>query len=110
MEKAFTRRDLPGALWRKWPKTEHGEPVPPKFLAHRSSVDLADVTLAGLLEAYGIPALIRHPGDGDFGKVVLGMSGTGSSIFVPETLYNDAAALLEAEADETDMINGGTEA
>lgn len=109
MEKPFTRRDLPGALWKKWPKTDSGEPVPPRFLAHRMSVDMADMTLVGLLEAYGIPAIVRHPGDGDFGKVVLGMSGTGSSIYVPETMYNDAAALLEAEADETDETDGGTE-
>ena len=96
----FGRGDLPGALAAKWPKDEAGELIPPKFLAHRMSVDLADVLLVNMLDAYGIPAMILHPGDGDFGKVVLGMSGTGSSIFVPETLYEDAKGLMEAQCDD----------
>ena len=100
MTEKFGRGDLPGALYEKWPKAENGELVPPKFLAHRLSLDMADVLLVNMLEAYGIPAVILHPGDGDFGKVILGMSGTGSSIFVPETMYEDAKNLMEAEVDD----------
>ena len=58
-----------------------------------------------MLESYGVPAVILHPGDGDFGKVVLGMSGTGSSIFVPETMYEMAVELMEAEPDD-ELQNG----
>ena len=86
---------LPGHLYESWPRTESGEPVPPKFLTHCLSTDLSDRLLANMLEAYGIPALIQYPGDGAFGKVVLGLSGTGTSIYVPETLYNDAKELME---------------
>ena len=85
---------LPGDLYRRWPKGEDGEIVPPKFLTHCLSTDLEDTMLVNMLEAYGIPALRIHPGDGAFGKVVLGMSGTGSSIYVPETLWEDARALM----------------
>ena len=53
-----------------------------------------------MLEAYGIPAVILHPGDGDFGKLFLGMSGNGSSIFVPETMFDEAKTLMEAEPDD----------
>ena len=91
---------LPGELYRRWPKLDNGEPVSPKFLSHCLSTDMADVMLVNMLEAYGIPALVVHPGDGSFGRVVLGMSGTGSSIFVPETLYNDAKELMEGNDEE----------
>ena len=43
-----------------------------------------------MLEAYGIPCLCVAPGDGSFGRVVLGMSGCGMDIYVPESLYDDA--------------------
>ena len=100
MGKLFSRGKRPGDLYENWPKQENGEPVPPRFLAHRLSVDMADVLLANMLESYGIPALILHPGDGDFGKVILGMSGTGSGIYVPETMYEEAKSLMEAESDD----------
>ena len=91
---------LPGKLFEAWPKDEKGAPVPPRFLIHCSSLDMEYVMLVNMLQAYGIPALVQHPGDGDFGKVMLGMSGTGSVIYVPETLYDDAKVLMEAESDE----------
>ena len=87
----------PGELLERWPRRGDGEPVTPKFLAHRKSVDMADTLLVNLLEAYGIPVLLRHPGDGSFGKVLLGMSGTGSDLYVPETMYEQALDLMEAE-------------
>ena len=93
-------RPAPGERLKKWPRQGDGEPVPPKFLAHRKSVDMEDTLLVNLLEAYGIPVLLRHPGDGDFGKVLLGMSGTGSNIYVPETMYEQALELMEAEPDD----------
>ncbi len=100
MSELYGRSPLPGELFEKWPKDEHGEPVTPKMLTHCTSLDMADTMLVSMLRAYDIPAMIIHPGDGDFGKVVLGMSGTGSCVFVPETLYEEAKELMEAEPDE----------
>ena len=100
MFEQYGRSPLPGELYEKWPKDDRGEPVAPKMLAHCTSLDMADTMLVSMLRAYGIPAMIIHPGDGDFGKVVLGMSGTGSCVFVPETMYEDAKILMEAEPDE----------
>lgn len=91
---------LPGELFEKWPKGANGEPETPKFLTCLSSLDMADTMLVSMLRAYGIPAVVLHPGDGDFGKVMLGMSGTGSCIYVPESLYEDAKVLMEAEPDD----------
>lgn len=100
MAEEFGRGSLPGELYERWPKDEKGEPVKPRFLTHCMSLDLADVMLVNMLESYGVPAMILHPGDGDFGRLVLGMSGTGSSIFVPETMYDEAKELMEAEPDD----------
>ena len=93
-------RSIPGELYKQWPRDMNGEPVPPKFLTHCSSRDVEDVMLVNFLQSYGIPAAVIHPGDGSFGKVVLGLSGTGSSIFVPETMYEQAKELMEAKPDD----------
>jgi hypothetical protein len=89
-----------GDLYENWPKDDAGEAIPPKFLTHCSSVDAEDTILISFLKSYGIPAVILHPGDGAFGKVVLGLSGTGSSIYVPATMYDQAKELMEAEPDD----------
>ena len=96
---------LPGELYEKWPKDESGEPVPPKFLTHCYSNDFQDTLLVNMLESYEIPAIVEYPGNGAFGKVVLGMSGFGSNIYVPETMYEAAKELMEAEPDD-DLQDG----
>ena len=93
-------RSMPGELYKQWPHDRNGEPVPPKFLTHCTSRDAGDVMLVNFLQSYGIPAAVLHPGDGSFGKVVLGISGTGSSIYVPETMYEQAKDLMEAKPDD----------
>ena len=98
-------RSLPGELYRQWPRDPGGEIVPPKFLTHCTSRDASDAMLVNFLKSYGIPAVVIHPGDGAFGKVVLGMSGTGSSIYVPETMYDEAKELMEATPDD-DLQSG----
>ncbi len=100
MFEQFGRKPKPGELYKKWPKNELGEPVSPKLLIHITSLDMADTMIVSMLESFGIPAMVTHPGDGDFGKLVLGMSGTGSYIYVPETMYEQANELMEAEPDE----------
>ena len=105
MSETFGFGKLPGDLYARWPKQDDGEPVPPKFLTHCLSTDMADAMLVNMLEAYGIPALRLYPGDGALGKLILGMSGTGSSIFVPENLYGDAKQLME-ENDDDELQSG----
>ena len=97
----FDRAKKPGELTDRWPRDENGEPVAPVYLTHCLSTDMEDTLFLSMLESYGIPAVVLQPGDGAFGKVLLGMSGTGSSIYVPETMYADAKALMEAENDDS---------
>ena len=93
------RAELAG-LSERWPKDENGEFEAPVRLCTLSALDMRDELLLNMLEAYGIPCLRGYPGDGAFGKLVLGTSGTGSSIYVPETMYDEAKDLMEARPDD----------
>lgn len=93
--KAEWGRSLPGDLLKRWPRNADGELVPPALLTKCTGIDMDDVLLVNMLEAYGIPCLKNYPGDGQFGKIMLGMSGYGVEILVPETLLADAQALRE---------------
>ena len=54
-----------------------------------------DAMLVSRMESYGIPCLRQYPNDGDFGRLILGMSGSGRDIFVPADLWADACELLK---------------
>lgn len=92
-------RTLEGPLLERWPK-DGGEPEEPVFLCRCRSNDMSDKVRVNMLEAYGVPCLCIYPGDGSFGRVVLGMSGQGVDIYVPKSLYEDAAALCKEENNE----------
>lgn len=93
-------RDLLGELLARWPKTESGEYERPAFLCNCKNLDMNDVLKVNMLEAYNIPCLRTYPGDGGFGRLVLGMSGQGTDIYVPESLLNDAIELCKEENNE----------
>lgn len=92
-------RKITGDLYKRWPKDAGGKIVEPAFLTHCSCLDMNDEMTVNLLEAYGIPCVRKYPNDGDFGRVLLGMSGTGVDIYVPETMYDDAVSLTEGSAE-----------
>lgn len=93
-------RALLGELLARWPKDENGEPERPAFLCNCDNIDMSDVLRVNMLEAYSIPCLRVYPGDGSFGRVVLGMSGQGTDIYVPESLLEDATELCKEENNE----------
>jgi len=86
-------RELPGELFERWPKDEAGNPEEPALLATVANNNFSDEMTVNMLEAYGIPCLKIYPGYGGFGKLILGMSGEGTQIYVPKTLHEDALAL-----------------
>ncbi len=88
-----------GKQLKSWPKGPDGEPEKPAFLTHCGSVDMEDEMLANLLEAYGIPCLRRYPENGSFGRVVLGMSGNGADVYVPESMLEDAKNLISEDGE-----------
>lgn len=96
-------RKLTGELYERWPKDENGEPVEPVFLTHCMSLDMRDEMLVNLLEAYGIPCLRQYPNDGDFGRLMLGMSGPGVDVYVPRNMYEDAINLSEGSSEYEEL-------
>ena len=90
-------------LLKRWPKDEDGCPEAPVFLRCEKNLDMSDELLVNMLEAYQIPCLRVYPGDGSFGRVVLGTSGWGVDIYVPESLYEDAKELTEGEVCYEDL-------
>lgn len=102
-------KDTPREAWgrvfsselsKTWPFTEDGKPERSVYLTHRSSVDMEDDMLVNMLFAYGIPAIKCYPENGQLGKVVLGISGGGSDIFVPFSMLEEAKALIGGTSDD----------
>ena len=83
----------------RWPKTSSGEAEKAVFLCNCKALDFGDELLINMLEAYGIPCLRDYPGDGSFGKVVIGMSGQGTDIYVPESMLEEARNICKGGGD-----------
>ena len=91
------------AVSDNWPRGEDGAPVPPRYFCHRSCVDMSDRLLVNMLEAYGIPCLRDYPGDGAFGRVIMGASGTGVDIYVPKSMLEVAQKLIEGVDNDEEL-------
>ena len=109
-EKKNWGRVIRGELYERWPKDENGEPMNivgktlkepegPAWLCNCANLNMGDELTINMLEAYGIPCLKIYPGDGEFGRLVLGMSGQGTDVLVPQSMLEDAKALLSGEAE-----------
>ena len=92
-------RSLPGGLLERWPKDASGEPEEPVLLTTAINLNMVDELTVNMLEACGIPCLRVYPGDGSFGKIIFGMSGQGTDIYVPKSMADDAAALCNYDGD-----------
>ena len=99
-------RYMPGELLERWPRDESGELEPPVYLCHCAPLDMDEALTVSRMESYGIPCLRQYPENGDFGRLIIGVSGTGTDIFVPASLWADACELLrvpgELEMEELD--------
>lgn len=78
----------------KWPLDAEGNPERSVFLAHCTSVNMEDKMMRNLLAGYGIPTVVNYPSDGAFSKVILGISGAGADLYVPESMAEDARSLI----------------
>ncbi|MCL2568864.1 MAG: hypothetical protein FWE12_05440 [Oscillospiraceae bacterium] len=83
-----------------WPNDENGKPIEPAFLVHLSAVDLEGQIVISMLESEGIPVVTQYPNGGSFGRVIIGISGTGIDLYVPITRLEDAIGMLEGEIAE----------
>ena len=80
-----------------WPKKEDGQPVTPAYLTHCVETQMELEITVNMLQAYGIPVVTNYSSDGRFGKVILGMSGSGCDLYVPENMLEDAKNILNGE-------------
>ena len=96
-------RKITGKLLETWPKDENSELIEPVFLTHCMSFDMRDEMIVNLLNAYDIPCVRQYPADGDFGRLIIGMSGQGVDIYVPKTMYEDAVNLTEGSAEYEEL-------
>ncbi len=85
----------PNDLTERWPKAADGTPEKAVFLTDAFEADAQADLLISLLRSYDIPVIRKYDKDGTLGKVVLGFSGYGASLYVPESMLEDARALLE---------------
>lgn len=95
-----------------WPVTDSGEPESPAFLERVYGNETELALRRNMLWAYGVPSVARYPMDGALGKVVLGQSGFGMDIFVPESMLGDAENIIGGEDSaeiEIDQINDNEE-
>ena len=99
MEIGEWSRVIRGELYERWPKDENGQPEEPVRLGTVINLNMVDELTVNMLEACGIPCLTLYPGDGSFGKLILGMSGQGTDIYVPRSMAEDAAALCAYQGD-----------
>ncbi len=95
-----------GKTFDNWPRTEAGETEEPVFLAHCGPLDMEAQMLQSMLESYGIPSLRCLPGDGAFGELILGVSGSGADIFVPRTMLDKARELMKGEPEDDGLQEG----
>lgn len=65
--------------------------------------------LRSILEGAEIPYLLKERGAGGASKVIIGFSICGTDVFVPESVYEDALALIlveDGEADSDESADG----
>ena len=103
--KNWGRREY-GKAYDAWPRDDRGETVPPAFLTHCGPLDMEADMIQSMLEAFSIPSIRCLPGDGAFGELILGMSGSGADIYVPCTLLEQAQELLKGEPDDDGLQEG----
>ena len=93
-----------------WPLEEDGQKVKAvRLMDTFDSVADADMVIS-LLAAYGIPCFKYYDLEGGAGKVINGFSGYGASLYVPQTMLEEANNILNAEVAEEDENDDGLHA
>ena len=81
-------------LLQRWPKSADGTPEEPALLTVAMDTNAETDMLCAMLRSYDIPVLRKYEGEGSFGKIVLGMPGSGTWLYVPSSMLEDAKNLI----------------
>lgn len=90
----FHKKELP------WPEDENGERVKAVLLKETLDSPADADMMISLLAAYGIPCFKYYEKEGGAGKVINGFSGYGASLYVPQTMLEEANNILNADVTE----------
>ena len=97
MDNSFWAR---GAQMPEWPVHPDGTKEKAALLCRAAdSTAEAEMTIS-LLAAYNIPCFKYYEKDGAAGKVVSGFSVFGAALCVPESMLEEAQAILSASPEE----------
>lgn len=89
-----------GSTGPAWPVTEDGTKEKAVLLRRVADhLNDAEMTIS-LLAAYGIPCFKYYDKDGLAGRVITGFSDCGAGLYVPESLLEEAQAILSADVAE----------
>ncbi len=94
----------------EWPLEESGEKVKAVLLKETFDSPAESDMVISMLAAYGIPCFKYYDKDGGAGKVINGFSGYGASLYVPQTMLEEAKDILNAQAVEEDEDDAGLHA
>lgn len=78
----------------EWPLDQNGQPERAVLLCEASDLGSGGKITISMLRAFGVPVLQKYPGDGQLGKVILGFSGYGFDLYVPESMLELAQELM----------------
>ena len=93
-----------------WPLEENGEKVKAVLLKETFDSPAESDMVISMLAAYGIPCFKYYDKDGGAGKVINGFSGYGASLYVPQTMLEEAKNILDAKVVEEDENDAGLHA
>jgi len=80
-----------------WPTDDNGEPVKPALLMTVVGNQVDYEMTVSLLQSFAVPTIRDYPNDINNAKILLGYSGAGMNIYVPENMLELARELLNAE-------------
>ena len=92
-----------GAAGPAWPVRADGTKEKAVLLCRAADNTAGSEMTISLLAAYNIPCFKYYEKDGAAGKVVSGFSVFGAGLYVPESMAEEAAALLEADVKEENI-------
>lgn len=87
-----------------WPLDDNGDPVRPAFLETVMGTQIDYELRLSLLQSFAIPTLREYPQTGSLGKVILGFSGMGMDIYVPENMLDFAREIVKPQTINGDDI------
>lgn len=82
---------------RIWPLDDDGNPVKPAFLMTVTGNQIDYEMAVSMLRSFGVPTIREYPNAISNVKILLGFSGAGMDIYVPENMLELAKELMNSE-------------